>query len=133
MLKLMPPGLAPNLSKYDGSTPLIHELDLPEFAMPNLPTNDIEYRLHLPPEYDPYRKYPLLVVLPGGGDAEQTLNLWSGGYNEALKTRQGFAPRNGYITLAVDWKRKGKSSTATPFVKRWRFSNRSAMRVVDIL
>ena len=72
---------------------------------------DFRYLVQLPPEYDPYRRYPTLVVLNGGYNSpEQELNFWAGAPpldDAGLPTgaRSGQAMRRGYITLAIQWQK----------------------------
>jgi predicted esterase len=65
----------------------------------------------LPTEYDPYRKYPLLISLPPVTQTlENNLNMWCGIYAPALKQRVGHAERNGYIAMSVDWRLPGQAT-----------------------
>src|SRR6185295_18168727 len=64
---------------------------------------DVNYYVQLPPDYDPYRRYPTVVTLNGGGsDAKQQLNWWAGSPN-ANNERVGQAGRHGFIVIAIDW------------------------------
>ena len=71
---------------------------------------DFTYHVQLPPEYDPYRRYPTILALNGSYNTpEQELDFWagvpsavSGGQEEV---RRGQAMRHGYITIAVDWQK----------------------------
>ncbi len=68
----------------------------------------VNYLVQLPPEYDPYRRYPAVVTLNGGGTTPtQQINWWAGEPN-ANGLRLGQATRHGYITIAPDWTRKGQ-------------------------
>lgn len=70
---------------------------------------DFRYLVQLPPEYDPYRRYPTLLVLNGVYNTpEQELNFWAGAQRRdesgnVLTARSGQAMRHGYITIAVEW------------------------------
>lgn len=72
-------------------------------------SGDFRYLVQLPPEYDPYRNYPTLVVLNGAYNSPvQELEYWTGPQprdEEGKPTgpRQGQAMRHGYITIAVEW------------------------------
>jgi pimeloyl-ACP methyl ester carboxylesterase len=72
-------------------------------------SGDFRYLVQLPPEYDPYRNYPTLLVLNGAYNSpEQELEYWTGPQprdEEGKPTgpRQGQAMRHGYITIAVEW------------------------------
>lgn len=68
----------------------------------------VNYLVQLPPEYDPYRRYPAVVTLCGGGTTPtQQINWWAGEPN-ASGIRLGQASRQGYITIAPDWTKKGQ-------------------------
>lgn len=70
---------------------------------------NFNYWVQLPPEYDPYRRYPTIVVLNGSYNTpQQELEYWAGArpHDEAGKptgARQGQAMRHGYITVAIEW------------------------------
>lgn len=70
---------------------------------------DFRYVVQLPPEYDPYRRYPTLLVLNGAyNDPEQELEFWTGVQprdqdGKPTGPRNGQAMRHGYITVAVEW------------------------------
>ncbi len=70
---------------------------------------DFRYHVQLPPEYDPYRRYPVLVVLNGAHNSPlQELEFWTGppardAAGAIVGPRRGQAMRHGYMTLAVQW------------------------------
>ncbi len=70
---------------------------------------DFSYLIQLPPEYDPYRRYPTIIALNGAYNSpEQELNFWAGvphrdAEGKIVGPRRGQAMRHGYITLAIDW------------------------------
>jgi len=71
------------------------------------------YFIQLPPEYDPLRSYPTIITLAGEGyTPQQQLDYWAGPPNvvdpKAPPVRRGQAMRHGYITIAVDWRRRGQ-------------------------
>lgn len=69
--------------------------------------NDPDYLIQLPPEYDPLREYPCLVVLaPPGVSPESELTWWAGEFDASQKSRVGHAMRNGYIVISPAWGRK---------------------------
>jgi predicted esterase len=80
-------------------------------AAPSLPgERDATYYVQLPPEYDPYQRYPAIVTLNGGSStAPQQVDWWAGEMNER-GTRIGQAGRRGYIVIAVDWMRKAQTA-----------------------
>ncbi len=72
---------------------------------------DFSYFVQLPPEYDPYRKYPTLLVLNGAYNSpDQEVSFWAGAPQRdadgnVIGPRNGQAMRHGYITIAVDWQK----------------------------
>jgi pimeloyl-ACP methyl ester carboxylesterase len=74
----------------------------------NLPEDpQVKYWVQLPPEYDPYRRYPCIVTLNGKGTTPlQQIDWWAGDYNAEANTRYGQATRHGYIVLAPQWTRE---------------------------
>lgn len=65
----------------------------------------LKYWVQLPPEYDPYRRYPCIVTLNGGTTPLQQIDWWAGTYNADAQTRYGQATRHGYIVIAPQWQR----------------------------
>ncbi len=120
------------LSKLEGGTPrylapLIAHLkpsagELPEpwekipglfeLQRSGLPRDDdFRYLIQLPPEYDPYRRYPCVVTLHGvGSDPARQIEWWAGGYSPSLNTRLGQASRRGFIVIAPYWARERQTS-----------------------
>lgn len=84
--------------------PVVPESGLYVLSVPGLGGEpDVRYSIQLPPEYDPYRRYPTVVTLNGGGSTpEMQLDWWAGGKNDK-GVRMGQATRKGYIVIAVDW------------------------------
>jgi predicted esterase len=65
---------------------------------------DIPYYVQLPPEYDPYRRYPAVVTLHASGTTpQQQIEWWAGSHEESLGMRRGQATRRGYIVIAPKW------------------------------
>lgn len=67
---------------------------------------NMEYVVQLPPEYDPNRKYPCVVALPGKGNLpESEINFWSGinVKTEEYEFRVGPATRYGYVVISPAW------------------------------
>lgn len=72
----------------------------------------VEYVLQLPPEYDPHRRYPLVVSLHGGGSTpEMQLDWWCGGVGPD-GYRYGHAGRHGYIVVAPAWAKEQQQSAS---------------------
>jgi pimeloyl-ACP methyl ester carboxylesterase len=95
LIRLLPPVLPEAEDKPDqtpkgkknGLSPLRIRAGLPDGG------KGPAYQLQLPPEYHPYRSYPVLIVLHGGGDdAKAMLKRWS-----------ELAAENGYILAAPEW------------------------------
>lgn len=92
---------------------------------------DFRYQVQLPAEYDPYRRYPTLVVLNGAYNSpEQELNFWAGeppepGADGKPAARRGQAMRYGYITLAIDWQK--------PHQYEYEYSGREHIAVLTAL
>lgn len=65
---------------------------------------EFTYHIQLPPQYDPYRRYPCVVTLGSTGlKAKDQLLWWTGTYDAERGLHTGQAPRHGYIVIAVDW------------------------------
>ena len=63
----------------------------------------VHYLVQLPPEYNPYRRYPAIVTLHGTGTtASHQIDWWAGGWTEDGR-RAGQAARHGYIVIAPKW------------------------------
>jgi predicted esterase len=63
----------------------------------------VEYLVQLPPEYDPHRRYPLIVTLHGSGSTPALQIDWWAGPVQENGNRLGHAGRNGYIVVAPAW------------------------------
>ncbi len=63
----------------------------------------IPYWVQVPPEYDPLRRYPVIVTLNGAGTTpEQQVDWWAGAWQKG-GWRAGQASRYGYIVMAPQW------------------------------
>ena len=126
MIQQMKPVDPPTeIDNYVGKDPIQFTVELPG-TKANPDPMTFQCLAHLPPQYDPYRKYPLVLSLPGGiQTAEQNLQLWCGRFNEKLKIRQGHAMRNGYVVVSVDWREPGQL--------RWGYTGREHRVVLDAL
>ncbi|HEX4147194.1 MAG TPA: peptidase [Pirellulales bacterium] len=81
-----------------------------ELSVPALDREEpnINYYVQLPPEYDPYRHYPMVVTLNGAGSTPlQQLDWWAGALEDD-GSRMGQGMRYGYIVLSVDWSKPGQ-------------------------
>ena len=65
------------------------------------------YRVQLPPEYDPDRRYPVIVTLNGDRLPGDQIDWWAGPYDArgGSGQRVGQATRYGYIVIAPEWRR----------------------------
>jgi predicted esterase len=84
---------------------------------------DATYCVQLPPEYDPYVRYPTILTLNGAGTSpEIQIDWWAGGERDPRGIRKGQASRLGYIVIAVDWLKEGQ--------KEYEFSAREHAAVL---
>ena len=85
----------------------------------------VRYLVQLPPEYDPYRRYPAIVTLHGAGTtAMQQIDWWAGDRAKAA-CAPGQATRHGYIVIAPDWTAEHQ--------KQYGYSAREHAAVLDCL
>jgi pimeloyl-ACP methyl ester carboxylesterase len=85
----------------------------------------VNYSVQLPPEYDPYRRYPTVVALHAAGVSnEQNINWWAGEANENGE-RTGQAGRHGYIVISPDW--------SIPHQTKYEFSAKEHAAVLNSL
>ena len=120
----MAAGLAPNddardtSGNDDATMPSQIEDAEEQTAAPRNPTLEftiegldepLRYLVQLPPEYDPYRRYPTIVSLHAAGSRpELQIDWWSGALNPETGQRLGQASRHGYIVIAPDWTSPGQ-------------------------
>ncbi len=108
LLDNMKPPLAPDLESYTGEKPLEFFVEVPG-TKENPEPHKFQCLAHLPPQYDPYRKYACIMTLRAGVTTETQLDRWCGDFSQPLGVRTGPAMRSGYIVVAVDWKQEGQS------------------------
>ncbi len=73
-------------------------------------SDDVQYTIQLPPEYDEQQSYPCIVALaPPEANPESQIEWWSGKYDEAMTSRLGLGSRHGFIVVAPSWVRQGQS------------------------
>ncbi len=85
----------------------------------------VAYTVQLPPEYNPYRRYPAIVTLNGGStNAKMQTDWWAGGV-DAKGNRQGQGSRHGYIVIAPTW--------ILPHQGRYEYSLREHVAVLHSL
>lgn len=69
----------------------------------------VKYWVQLPPDYNPYRRYPVVMTLNGTRTSEiQQIDWWCGDYVPQLQSRGGEASRRGYIVIAPQWKKENE-------------------------
>ena len=94
-------------------------------------SGDFRYLVQLPPEYDPYRRYPVVVALNGAYNSpESEIDFWAGSpprgeQGRPTGRRRGQAMRHGYITVALDW--------LNPHQYEYNFSDREHAVVLTCL
>jgi predicted esterase len=106
------------------------ELDAPglyELTVPGIDKQpEFSYHIQLPPEYNPYRRYPCVVTLNGAGSSPaQQIDWWAGAYSDEASSRQGQAARRGYIVIAPNWQK--------PFQRDYEYSLREHASVLFTL
>ena len=106
----MNPPTPPPTAALSGAEPIPIQISLPGTGTEPKPIQ-IECLALVPPEYDPYRRYPLLLTLPDRKDPLGELNAWCGRFNPNLAVRTGQAMRHGYIVVAVPWQQSDKQTT----------------------
>ena len=111
MIAQMNPPSPPPEAALSGAEPIPINVTLPGTGEDAQPVN-VECLALVPPEYDPYRRYPLLLALPDRKDTVGELNAWCGRYNPKLKVRTGQAMRNGYIVVVVPWQEQDGQQTS---------------------
>lgn len=63
-----------------------------------------KYTVQLPPEYNPFRRYPCIFTLPGDlTNMEWQIDWWAGRYFPEMKRCFGEASKLGYIVVTPDW------------------------------
>ncbi len=97
LLEKMKPPM--NTASQDPAKPGYFELEVE--ALPGEPP--ITYAVQLPPEYDPYRKYPTILAMhAAGSDPAHEITWWAGPWAKS-GWRPGQAGRHGYIVVAPGW------------------------------
>lgn len=84
--------------------PLENPVESYVLEVPGLPGSpSVRYLVQLPPEYDPYRRYPAVVTLHGAATTpQQQIDWWAGAIIPG-GFRFGQATRFGYIVIAPAW------------------------------
>jgi len=113
------------LAEPDPEKPGLYHLTAPGYG----DEPEFHYMVQLPPEYEPYRRYPAVVTLHGAGSTpEMQIDWWAGaaateGPNQGK--RLGQATRHGYLIIAPQW--------AQPKQSKYGFSAREHLAVLNSL
>ncbi|REJ65215.1 MAG: peptidase [Planctomycetota bacterium] len=87
---------------------------------------DVTYYVQVPPEYDPYRRYPTIVTLHSAFTTpELQIDWWAGGRSKQTGMRLGQGTRHGYIVVAPAWAREDQ--------RQYGYSRREHLAVLDAL
>ncbi len=125
VVKHIKPPLAPSSNELRFNEAMTFEVEIPG---PLGTTETVRYLVQLPPEYDPYRRYPAVMTLGGGtfdSTPEAQINWWAGAISPRFGIRKGLASRHGYIVISPDWM---KPSQAT-----YNYSARTSAAVLGTL
>jgi pimeloyl-ACP methyl ester carboxylesterase len=98
---MKPPRKLPEQAEAD--PPGLHRLSI------NVGGDTVNYLVQLPPEYDPNRKYPCVLALPGRTEPPEIEVEWWCGVSVPSNFglyRHGQATRYGYIVVSPDWMTK---------------------------
>jgi len=104
------------INGYTGKEPIRFSVTVPGTkARPQ----DLEFpcSVHLPNEYDPYKKYPLLITLCDRNGvnrqeiADRQLSLFGGRWLEGAERRVRRATQDGFIVMSVNWMLPGQNNT----------------------
>jgi predicted esterase len=113
--------MKPPLETPESHTPGFYELEVPGLA--GEPA--VNYLVQLPPEYDPYRRYPAVVTLHGAGTTPQHQVDWWAGQRGDDGVPAGQAARHGYIVIAPAWAKEHQ--------KTYEYSDREHAAVLNSL
>jgi predicted esterase len=109
LLAHMKPPAAPAAGA--GAMPGYYEVQVPMPAKEPPAT----YCVQLPPEYDPWRRYPAIVALHAEGEsAPRQIDWWAGQWSPQTQ-RTGQAARHGYIVIAPEWAAHGQTEYGSSF------------------
>ena len=86
---------------------------------------NVPYLVQLPPEYDPYRRYPTIVSLHSRDTSPGHQIDWWAGVTDDAGRRTGQAARHGYIVIAPGW--------AQPRQSKYQFTAREHAAVLKSL
>ena len=109
IMKTMKPPIETDFERLgDPEQPGFYRLERSGIAQEKL-YETIRYSIQLPPEYDPNRAYPAIVVLHSNASRpDEMIQWWCGPWVNGA--RFGQASRNGYIVIAPHWAVPGQNS-----------------------
>ena len=110
LAQMKPPEHEAAIAGYTGEKPIEFTVKVPgPTARPAV--QEFQVKVHLPIEYDPYRRYPLMITLPNVGmPVGNQLDLFNDGYLESIGGRVGRASRAGVIVASVQWALPGQNT-----------------------
>ena len=98
-----------SINPSDSSQPPVQSTIAGRFAIDVPLSGDMagksaKYTVQLPPEYNPFRRYPCVFTLPGEStNMEWQIAWWAGQYSPESKRCFGEASKRGYIVVSPDW------------------------------
>lgn len=109
LAQMKPPEHEAATAGYTGEKPIEFTVKVPgSKARPAI--QEFQVKVHLPIEYDPWRRYPLMITLPDVGvSVDNQLDLFNDGFLESIGGRVGRASRAGVIVASVQWALPGQS------------------------
>ncbi|WP_148618799.1 hypothetical protein [Mariniblastus fucicola] len=109
LAQMKPPMHETATAGYTGEAPIEFSVSVPGTrAHPS--EQNFRVLVHLPVEYSPYKRYPLLLTLPDVGvPVEKQLDSFNTAYIKNVG-RVGRASRNGVIVAAVQWANPGQTT-----------------------
>ncbi|MCL2005648.1 MAG: alpha/beta hydrolase-fold protein [Planctomycetaceae bacterium] len=103
ILATMRPPFA-DLPEGDATQPGYYNLSIPSplISAQSSRAAEIRYTVQLPPDYNPYLRYPMVVSLNGLTQTpDMQVDWWAGSWRGDM--RIGHATRHGYIIIAPEW------------------------------
>ena len=118
LLAHMPPPIETAAQDFPGSFELIVSNSIPDEP-------PMKYLVELPPEYNPYRRYPAVVTMHGAGTNAALQVDWWAGKRGSKNQRFGQAGRHGFIVIAPMWSK--------PHQKSYEYTAREHLGVLAVL
>ncbi len=87
---------------HNAQDPFLNKIDMPKMDLIEIKSQDgetsLNARMIYPTNFNPAKKYPVLIYVYGGPHAQLITNSWMGGANLFLQ----YMAQNGYIVFTVD-------------------------------